>query len=504
MLNTNGLDGPRGFGTQYSQQQQNAGFPLGALAGGMQNANRGTLGGLQTNQSAQQAQQRFQGQAQLQPGLQQLNQYQARPMANGVGMLANNPAAAAGARAGMGMGNTNPAQIRPVGVDGRSLANVGLGNPGQGQPGWNMQGYGQNPLAAALGNQQAVNLGMNKLGNPGMNNVQNAQNARLGLTSTAALGDSDFPPLENASDFPSLGGNPQQAQAGAGVVPGDLYAGLRKAVAAASLGGNNLEFSMQADDFPALPGAPTARQSDGRGGPAQQRGGFPMLTGNDQFNEQGGQGQNYDQIMQYQQQQMQGDRGTVKSGPDKSLGASSAPDRFGLLGLMPLLKMSDPHLTMLALGTDLTSLGLNLNSSESLHKTFVSPMSDAPVKPEPELDLPACYKHNPQRLQPGYLTKFKEETLFYMFYSMPQNETQLIAADELSSRGWWFHKRYQLWMIHAPNTAMQKIQRGERGSYLVFDPAVWEVVPKGDLEILYDDVEQPPRLPRPKHLQTQR
>jgi hypothetical protein len=42
---------------------------------------------------------------------------------------------------------------------------------------------------------------------------------------------------------------------------------------------------------------------------------------------------------------------------------------------MPLLKMADQDLTMLALGTDLTGLGLNLNSSESLHRGFVSPLS---------------------------------------------------------------------------------------------------------------------------------
>ena len=85
-----------------------------------------------------------------------------------------------------------------------------------------------------------------------------------------------------------------------------------------------------------------------------------------------------------------------------------------------LLRLNDPDLTMLALGTDLTSLGLNLNSSENLHKHFVSTLSDTPIKPEPEYELPSCYRHQPQRLQPGYLTKFKEETLFYMFYSMPQ------------------------------------------------------------------------------------
>jgi CCR4-NOT transcription complex subunit 2 len=52
------------------------------------------------------------------------------------------------------------------------------------------------------------------------------------------------------------------------------------------------------------------------------------------------------------------------------------------------------------------------------------------------VQVPACYKHTPPRLQPGYLAKFKEETLFYIFYSMPQDEAQLIAADELYSRGW--------------------------------------------------------------------
>ena len=58
---------------------------------------------------------------------------------------------------------------------------------------------------------------------------------------------------------------------------------------------------------------------------------------------------------------------------------------------------------MLTLGTDLTSLGLNLNASESLHRSFASPLSDTPVKQEPEFELPSCYQHVPQRLLPGYI-----------------------------------------------------------------------------------------------------
>jgi CCR4-NOT transcription complex subunit 2 len=47
---------------------------------------------------------------------------------------------------------------------------------------------------------------------------------------------------------------------------------------------------------------------------------------------------------------------------------------------MPLLKMSDPDLTMLSLGTDLTSLGLNLNSPDNLFRLLASPLSETPVK----------------------------------------------------------------------------------------------------------------------------
>ena len=66
----------------------------------------------------------------------------------------------------------------------------------------------------------------------------------------------------------------------------------------------------------------------------------------------------------------------------------------------------------------------------------LAPAHPRPPPPWPCIQVPACYKHTPPRLQPGYLSKFKEETLFYIFYSMPQDEAQLIAADELYSRGW--------------------------------------------------------------------
>ena len=71
---------------------------------------------------------------------------------------------------------------------------------------------------------------------------------------------------------------------------------------------------------------------------------------------------------QGQQQQQQG------QGPAQS---------YGLLGLLGVINMNDADVTTLALGTDLTSLGLHLNGMDALYLTFASPWADGPIKPEP-------------------------------------------------------------------------------------------------------------------------
>ena len=59
-------------------------------------------------------------------------------------------------------------------------------------------------------------------------------------------------------------------------------------------------------------------------------------------------------------------------------------DPYGLMGLLGVIRMQDPDLTTLALGTDLTGLGLHLNSPENVYSTFASPWAEQPLKPEPE------------------------------------------------------------------------------------------------------------------------
>ncbi|XP_059626684.1 probable NOT transcription complex subunit VIP2 isoform X2 [Cornus florida] len=178
--------------------------------------------------------------------------------------------------------------------------------------------------------------------------------------------------------------------------------------------------------------------------------------------------------------------------------AQAAPDQYGLLGLLSVIRMSDPDLTSLALGIDLTTLGLNLNSTENLHKTFGSPWSDEPAKGDPEFTVPQCYfAKQPPTLNQAYFSKFPLDTLFYIFYSMPKDEAQLHAANELYTRGWFYHRELRLWFMKIANMEpLVKTNTYERASYICFDPNTWETIRKDNFVLHYDMLEKRPVLPQ--------
>ncbi|KAM7491347.1 hypothetical protein LguiA_034268 [Lonicera macranthoides] len=211
----------------------------------------------------------------------------------------------------------------------------------------------------------------------------------------------------------------------------------------------------------------------------------------------------YDQLMQqYQQFQKQSQFRLVGSFRDQDSKSTQAlqtsTDRFGLLGLLSVIRMSNPDLTSLALGIDLMTLGLNLNSSENLHKKFASPWSDESAKGEPNYSIPECFNSKqPPALNQGCFARFRPETLFYIFYSMPKEEAQLYAANELHSRGWFFHRELRLWFIRVPNMEpLVKTTNYERGCYFCFDPNTWETNRKDNFVVQYEMVEKRPTLPR--------
>jgi CCR4-NOT transcription complex subunit 2 len=162
--------------------------------------------------------------------------------------------------------------------------------------------------------------------------------------------------------------------------------------------------------------------------------------------------------------------------PSAGSGPGGAPlqppeERFGILGLLGVIRMTDPDLNMLALGTDLTALGLNLNSSEPLYQTFSSPWSDTPTRgaAPPDAAVPRCYLMTPPALNAAHFQKFDVETLFYIFYSMPRDLPQAAAAHELHTRDWRYHNDLKLWFTRGADPA-----HPHQAAFFYWDVTLWE------------------------------
>lgn len=153
---------------------------------------------------------------------------------------------------------------------------------------------------------------------------------------------------------------------------------------------------------------------------------------------------------------------------------SSSNQDYGLLGLLSVLRMQNPDMNTLALGTDLTDLGLDLNSPECLYATFASPWANEPSTRQPHFSLPMCYYMQPPHLNLGHFKKFHLETLFYIFYGMPKNILQVYAAEELHSRNWRYHKVHKLWFVQA--TAQDGVPPSSTGApqLIFFEISTWE------------------------------
>lgn len=119
-----------------------------------------------------------------------------------------------------------------------------------------------------------------------------------------------------------------------------------------------------------------------------------------------------------------------------------------------------------------------------------------------EAILPTCYNVQAPPHAATRLASFTEETLFYMFYGMPRDRMQEMAARELTvNRGWRFHRELRLWLLPAsaaptaasttagistlhiscpsPAEEITTTSGGgtpETASYVVFDPNTWSKI----------------------------
>jgi CCR4-NOT transcription complex subunit 2 len=177
-----------------------------------------------------------------------------------------------------------------------------------------------------------------------------------------------------------------------------------------------------------------------------------------------------------------------------SLSSSGAnDDQYDLLGLLKVLKMTNLNLNILAFGTDLTTLGLNLSSTEVLYNSFASPYSTSPLKQEPDHIIPECYFINPALSVPtDKMNLFSDETLFYIFYGMPNDVLQVAAAVELAARDWSYHTELRVWFQRLPGTTpLVKALNYETGSYIYFDIHQWKDKTKTNFQMEYDKLYSP-------------
>ena len=90
-------------------------------------------------------------------------------------------------------------------------------------------------------------------------------------------------------------------------------------------------------------------------------------------------------------------------------------DQFGMIGLLTFIRAAetDPNLVSLALGADLTTLGLNLNSEVNLFPTFGGPWAETPCRPQDiDFHVPHEYLTN---------TAIRYEKTSSLFYSIQFN-----------------------------------------------------------------------------------
>lgn len=217
---------------------------------------------------------------------------------------------------------------------------------------------------------------------------------------------------------------------------------------------------------------------------------------------------NFSDPQQLQQRQSVADgqdvSATGQSVEQPPLAQMSEIDRFGLAGLLRMIHSESPDVASLAVGQDLMTLGLDLNQPEyaslfamvfrspsdnpidcvpssPLHTSFASPfvssMSAVPL--EQDFSLPSCY--NVANIQPlqSRIPGFSDETLFYIFYSMPRDIMQELVAEELMGRKWRYHKLERCWLTRDETyPGPVDVERGvsERGVYLLWDPASWKKI----------------------------
>ncbi|RCI09771.1 hypothetical protein L249_4056 [Ophiocordyceps polyrhachis-furcata BCC 54312] len=158
------------------------------------------------------------------------------------------------------------------------------------------------------------------------------------------------------------------------------------------------------------------------------------------------------------------------------LAGMAAVDKWGIKGLRTLMN-NYPDFHAMVVGMDPNTLGLDLSSQDLISPQIYSLFDEQPPRPtvnSSKFRLPDCYSVTNVQPIESKIQNFNEETLFWLFYSCPADVKQQMAAVELHSRNWRWHKKLQIWLTKDEHMNPQILSPNhERGYYIVWDANSW-------------------------------
>ncbi|RMZ81457.1 hypothetical protein DV738_g2254, partial [Chaetothyriales sp. CBS 135597] len=185
---------------------------------------------------------------------------------------------------------------------------------------------------------------------------------------------------------------------------------------------------------------------------------------------------------------------------DNVLAGLSERDKWGLKGYLALVEGPNLAFRSLTKGQDLGAHGLNMNSDQPLLPTYTGPFAapnSHPLRPmDTEYSIPDCYTVKKVAPLHTRINSFSDETLFYIFYSMPRDFMQVLVAQELMERKWRYHMREQMWMMRdeSASTYIYSDDRtSEHGYYIWWDKNVWKKVRRA-FTLRYEDLDDVPNV----------
>ncbi|KAK0428697.1 hypothetical protein QR680_010955 [Steinernema hermaphroditum] len=192
-------------------------------------------------------------------------------------------------------------------------------------------------------------------------------------------------------------------------------------------------------------------------------------------------------------------------------------DQFGMASLITHIRGIDrqnPFMVGMTMGVDFSTLNMTMNprQRDSKYCTFGGPfvgnhrrMHDVPCDVPEEYRVSVLSKMPDPTGQLNSLLPFKEhrysdEILFHVFYNFGGETYQLVAAAELYSRGWRYHKQQQIWITRSQFAVQEQTANHERAIYTFFDRNLWRKMTR-EMTIFFHDIEGRPNVPDMKDIQ---